>query len=179
MIDNKRIYLTKAKYLTYSEQLAYLKTKGEAKLAKLLSESPSSGMGRPMDLPIHDLARRFFKERDELSAKLNRMEIIDEYVNNLTDISLVDLGAKVAIENIDDNEKEEYFILGPDEANPHEGRISFQSPLAVALLGRKVGEIVSIKSAESHFRITKIEYLPLNFVYEPKDWDKELDSVGT
>ena len=55
------------------------------------------------------------------------------------------IGSTVTIHDIDMNEDLVYRIVGSTEANISEGLISNESPLAVAILGRKKGEIVSVK----------------------------------
>jgi transcription elongation factor GreA len=179
MIDNKRIYLTKAKFAHYVEDLEYMKTVVEFKLAKLLSDAPSSGMGRPHDLPIHEFARNFYDEQGRISSTLGRALLIDDYVKNIPDLSIIDLGAKVSLEDIDFKEEEVFFILGPDEVDPRKGRISYESSLGAALLGKRTGDIVSSKPGGARFKVTRIEYPPLDFVYEPTNWDDRLATIST
>ena len=65
------------------------------------------------------------------------------------------------VEVVDENEKRSaYLIVGPDEANPSEGRISFQSPLGKALMKRKVGDTVTVTrpAGEIDLEIVAIEY---------------------
>ena len=54
-------------------------------------------------------------------------------------------GATVEMENVDNGETKTYTILGPDEADPTKGSISFLSPLGQALLSREVGDEVSVE----------------------------------
>ena len=71
----------------------------------------------------------------------------------------VRFGARVQV--VDENEKRNaYLIVGPDEANPSEGRISFQSPLGKALMKRKVGDIVTVlrPAGEIELQVVSIEY---------------------
>ena len=71
----------------------------------------------------------------------------------------VRFGARVEV--VDENEKRSaYLIVGPDEANPSEGRISFQSPLGKALMKRKVGDTVSVQrpAGEIDLEVVSIEY---------------------
>jgi transcription elongation factor GreB len=71
----------------------------------------------------------------------------------------VRFGARVQV--VDENEKRSaYLIVGPDEANPSDGRISFQSPLGKALMKRKVGDIVSVQrpAGEIELEVVAIEY---------------------
>jgi len=71
----------------------------------------------------------------------------------------VRFGARVQV--VDENEKRSaYLIVGPDEANPSEGRISFQSPLGKALMKRKVGDVVTVTrpAGEIELEVVAIEY---------------------
>jgi len=71
----------------------------------------------------------------------------------------VRFGARVQV--VDENEKRSaYLIVGPDEANPSEGRISFQSPLGKALMKRKVGDVVTVTrpAGEIELELVAIEY---------------------
>ena len=54
-------------------------------------------------------------------------------------------GATVEMENVDNGETKTYTILGPDEADPTRGSISFLSPVGQALLSREVGDEVSVE----------------------------------
>lgn len=54
-------------------------------------------------------------------------------------------GATVEMEDVDSGEAKTYTILGPDEADPTKGSISFLSPVGQALLGREVGDEVSVE----------------------------------
>jgi transcription elongation factor GreB len=71
----------------------------------------------------------------------------------------VRFGAVVEVE--DENGKaSRYLIVGPDEASPGDGRISFQSPLGRALMKRKVGDVVSVlrPAGEIELEIKAISY---------------------
>ena len=73
--------------------------------------------------------------------------------------SEVRFGATVEVE--DENGKQSrYLIVGPDEAAPADGRISFQSPLGRALMKRKVGDVVSVQrpAGEIEIEIKAISY---------------------
>ncbi|MEG6502271.1 MULTISPECIES: transcription elongation factor GreA [unclassified Desulfovibrio] len=54
-------------------------------------------------------------------------------------------GATVELEDVDSGEAKTYTILGPDEADPGKGSISFLSPVGQALLGREEGDEVSVE----------------------------------
>ena len=71
----------------------------------------------------------------------------------------VRFGARVQV--VDENEKRSsYLIVGPDEANPTEGRISFHSPLGKALMKRKVGDTITVTrpAGDIDLEIVSIDY---------------------
>ncbi|MCC7571236.1 GreA/GreB family elongation factor [Candidatus Micrarchaeota archaeon] len=74
----------------------------------------------------------------ELKEKRSHAEVVSAPQN--TDI--ISLGSKVEIEFSDGN-VETYRILSETETNPSEGKISYKSPLGAALMGKKVGDLVS------------------------------------
>lgn len=96
----------------------------------------------------------------ELGKLLEHVIIID---NLDQDQNMVGIGCKVTVQE-DDFPPEEYFIVGPKEAHPENGRISYESPIGNALIGRKVGESISIKAPAGEFqmRILAIQYLKGN-----------------
>ena len=71
----------------------------------------------------------------------------------------VRFGATVDVED-ENGKKSTYLIVGPDEASPSDGRISFQSPLGRALMKRKVGDVVSVvrPAGEIEIEIKDIRY---------------------
>jgi transcription elongation factor GreA len=75
----------------------------------------------------------------------------------------VGFGAQVRVRDLEYDEELDYAIVGPLEANPDEDRISYESPIGEALLGRKKGDIVEIQvpAGKARFEIVEIG------VYEP------------
>jgi transcription elongation factor GreB len=71
----------------------------------------------------------------------------------------VRFGATVEVED-ENGKRSKYLILGPDEASPSDGRISFQSPLGRALMKRKVGDVVTVQrpAGEIELEIKAISY---------------------
>lgn len=98
-----------------------------------------------------------------LEVRLNEHEVILKNAKLITppgakERKLVSLGAKVTI-LVDGKDVDEFEIVGTLEANPSLGRISNESPVGKALLGRMVGEKVSVSSpTETIFTIQKIRY---------------------
>ena len=70
-------------------------------------------------------------------------------------------GATVEIEDIDAERKVTYQIVGEDEANIREGRISIGSPIARALIGKEIEDVVTVKAPGGNvdYEIISIEYV--------------------
>ena len=79
----------------------------------------------------------------EMEAKLKTCIIIDK---NKIDTSSVNIGCKVKVYDMDFDEEVEYTIIGSTESDPSKGLISNESPVGNALLGKKAGETVSVKT---------------------------------
>ena len=67
--------------------------------------------------------------------------------------SEVSVGSTVEIKYVDDDEIEEYKIVGSTEADPFENKISNESPIAKVILGKKVGDVVSVESPNGSYDV--------------------------
>jgi len=92
----------------------------------------------------------------ELQAMILGAEIIEE---NEAPTGVIQLGSRITVVETGESDPETFFLVGKVEANPREGKISNESPLGSALLGKKVGQTVKIStpSGESQFKVLKIE----------------------
>ena len=79
----------------------------------------------------------------EIENMLKNAEVIDED-DIATDVASI--GSKVTVKDLDDGEVTEYLIVGSTEADPMRGKISDESPVGSALLGHKIGEVVSVEA---------------------------------
>lgn len=80
----------------------------------------------------------------ELEAKLSNAQIID--IKKMTNQGKVIFGAKVKLANVDTDEETSYQIVGEDEANIKEGKISYASPIGKALIGKELDDSVEVKT---------------------------------
>lgn len=78
----------------------------------------------------------------DIEGKLSTAQIID--ISKITPGDRVIFGSKVTILNIDTDEQVSYRIVGDDEANVKEGKISYQSPIARGLIGKEIGDVVIV-----------------------------------
>ena len=70
------------------------------------------------------------------------------------DADTVHLSSYVKLLDVDENDEIEYQIVGSQEANPMQGRISDESPIGRAILGHRVGETVTVDAPAGEMRFT-------------------------
>ncbi|MDB2533556.1 transcription elongation factor GreA [Porticoccaceae bacterium] len=80
----------------------------------------------------------------DIEAKLSNSQIID--IAKIPQGDRVIFGSKVTILNVETEEQVAYRIVGDDEANVKEGKISYQSPIARALISKEIGDMVVVKT---------------------------------
>ena len=95
-------------------------------------------------------------KKRELEYKLSNAQIID--ISKLTNEKVV-FGATVTLADTDTGETKKYTLIGQEEADLKKGKISVQSPVGKALIGHKVGDIVTIKTPAKtvEYEIQEIE----------------------
>lgn len=79
----------------------------------------------------------------------------DAVVVNMDEVerSVVRFGATVELED-EDEKRYVYTLVGPDEADPSRGKISYQSPVGTALMKRKVGDVVTVRRPVGELELT-------------------------
>lgn len=149
----EEILLTKEKYEESKKELERL-IKVERPIAiKAIQEARDQGdLSENAD---YDAAKN---KQAEIEAKIKDLEniinfakIIDEKTSKAK-VEVVKVGTKVEILDLSDDEVYSYSIVGEVEADPDEDKISNSSPLAVAVLGHKKGDIVEIKGIEKPYK---------------------------
>jgi transcription elongation factor GreA len=95
----------------------------------------------------------------EIESKLSRAQIID--ITRVPPDDKVIFGATVTVINLDSDETRVYRIVGDDEADVKAGRISYQSPIARALIGKRVGDEVAVQtpSGPVNYEIDQVAYV--------------------
>lgn len=96
--------------------------------------------------------------RDKQAIVEARIRELEYLIENSTIIkegksSEVSVGSTVEIKYVEDNEIEEYKIVGSTEADPFENKISNESPIAKVILGKKVGDVVSVESPNGSYEV--------------------------
>jgi len=136
-------YLTQEKFDELKTELDYLKTTRRTEIAKSLEYARSLG----------DLSENaeYQEARDLQAATEVRIEQIDTILKSAKIVApkkggAIGLGSKVTLQREGEKEKREYMIVGSEEANIHERKISYLSPLGEAMMGKKKGEEFTFES---------------------------------
>lgn len=157
MSNTTPIYLTAEGAEKLRQELKYLETTKREEIAQRLRSAIQMGdLSENADYHKAKEDQGFLEGRiQELKFTLQNAEIIDQSNNGKRDV--VDIGATVTIQE-GDYEPETYQLVGAKEANPRQGKISNESPLGQALLGRRVNDDVKVKApgGEMNVRIISI-----------------------
>ena len=94
-------------------------------------------------------------KQSQVEARIRELEYLIENSTVIKegDNSEVRIGSSVEIKYIDDDEVEEYKIVGSTEADPFENKISNSSPIAKAIIGKKVNDIASVESPNGNYDV--------------------------
>ncbi len=141
----ERTPITKNGYEKLKRELAHLKSVERPQNIKAIEEARAHGdLSENAEFDAAKDRQAFIEGRiQELGYKLGTADVIEP--DDLPKDRAV-FGCGVVLENIDTGESVEYQLVGPDESNIEEGRISIQSPLGLAIIGREVGDEVSVQA---------------------------------
>ncbi|MFN2194693.1 MAG: transcription elongation factor GreA [Anaerolineales bacterium] len=149
-------YLTREGYNRLQDELDHLRTVRRKEVADRLHEALEGGdLGVDPDAEYEAAKNEqaFVEGRiKELEMLLSNARIID--APQTTDI--VTVGSRVTIEE-DGASPEEYVIVGAAEANPREGRISNESPLGRALIGKRIGDTTTVEAPQGSFKVKVVK----------------------
>ena len=155
MSNNKPILLTKEGYEEIKDELNDLiNVKRPANIEAIKEARALGDLSENAD---YDAARN---EQAEIEAKIKKLETILENVQIIESVNTdeVGVGTTVKITYIDDEDDvDQYKIVGSQEADPFESKISNESPIAKALMGHKVGDVVSVESPNGNYEVKVIE----------------------
>ncbi len=150
------VYLTPEGYQALEEELEYLKTARRQEVAERLHNA--LGEGELIENAELEEARReqsFVEGRIlDLEEQLRKAQIIDR---DGQDTDLVTIGSTVTVREEGESIDEEYYLVGSAEADPRKGRISNESPLGRALMGKRVGEKAVVRAPDGDLVFTVIE----------------------
>jgi len=147
MSNRTVVYLTPEGFLALEEELAFLTTVRRQEVAARLHSALSEGeLIENAELEEARREQAFLEGRIiELEEQLRKAEIISKTEEN---DGIVRLGDTVLVREDGVDTDEEYLMVGSAEADPRKGRISNESPLGRALIGKRVGEKAVVRAPD-------------------------------
>jgi len=144
-MENKQIMLTDEGLNKLEQELEMLKTHKRQEVAEKIKVA--RGFGDLSENAEYDAAK---EEQAQIEARIVQLEnmlknakIIDQDEIDLTKVSI---GTKVTVFDVEFEEELEYSIVGSTEADPDLNKISDESPVGRALIGRNIGDTVDVET---------------------------------
>lgn len=152
----KTIKITDEGLKKLQDELETLKTEGRADIAEKIKIA--RGYGDLSENSEYDEAKN---EQAKLEARIVEIEAMLKNVEIIEDIKgkakTVVIGVKVKVIDEEYGEEEVYRVVGSTEANSREGKISDESPMGKALLGKKIGDEVTVEAPGGEFKVKILE----------------------
>ncbi|MBI5411997.1 transcription elongation factor GreA [Candidatus Peregrinibacteria bacterium] len=145
MAEDKQILITKSGLKKLQEELDHYRTTRRKEIADRLKEAISYG-----DLSENSEYEEAKNEQAFVEGRILELEIMIKNAKIISDEQkqheTIQIGNRVKVRNLtDDDEPEIYTIVGSTEASPTEHKISNESPIGSAILGKAKGEIIKVK----------------------------------
>ena len=143
MENAKEILMTKEGLEKLEQELEELKVVRRKDVAEKIKQALAFG-----DLSENSEYDEAKNEQAQVEARIAQIEgmlkiarVVD---NDSISTDAVSVGTKVKLLDVEFEEEEEYAIVGSSEADPSQNRLSYESPVGKALLGKKVGDLVEV-----------------------------------
>lgn len=155
MTDNNN-YLTQEKFEELTKELEYLKTTKRKEIAGSLEYARS--LGDLSENAEYQEAREMQAVTEERVKQLEQI-LKDPQIISHKKTDTVNLGSKVVIQKEGDEETHEYILVGSEEADMQERKISYISPLGDAMMGKKKGESFTFETpnGKQDYKIKSVE----------------------
>ncbi|MCG7198439.1 transcription elongation factor GreA [Marinobacter pelagius] len=153
--------MTKAGEARLREELKKLKSEDRPQVIAAIAEAREHGdLKENAEYHAAREQQGFIEGRiQEIEGKLASAQVID--VTTMENTGKVIFGTTVHLVNVDTDEEVTYQIVGEDEADIKEGKLSISSPIARALVGKDEGDVVAIRvpSGTVEYEIAEVEYI--------------------
>ncbi len=147
--DENKVFLTKAGLKKLQAELEQLKTTGRKEVSERLAEAISYGdLSENAEYDEAKNQQAFIEGRIlELEEQIKSAEIIEES----TQKDIVQIGSTITLQRKGEKDKHEYTIVGSTEADPMMKKISNESPVGSAVLGKKAKDKIKIVAPGGEF----------------------------
>ena len=155
-MEAKKNILTFAGLKAFEDELFDLKVVKRKEVAQKIKEAREQGdLSENAEYDAAKDEQRDIEARiEELEKILKNAEVVDE---DEVDLEVINIGCKVKILDVEYNDELEYKIVGSTEANSLKGKISNESPVGKALIGKKVGEVITVETQAGAFQYKVLE----------------------
>ena len=154
-MKEKKIYLTQEGFEELKSELDILINVKRPENIQAIKEARA--LGDLSENADYDAAKN---DQAEIEGRIKKIEKMLDNVEIIEKVScdVVGLGTTVSIKYVDDeDETDEYKIVGSQEADPFESKISNESPIAKAIMNKRVGDVVEVESPNGVYKIEIIE----------------------
>ena len=153
----EKFKMSQERYDKLKEELRYMETVRQKDVAEQLKEARS--FGDLSENSEYDEAKieqgKLYSKIEEIKNLLENAEIVE---GTVAQKGVIGLGSRVVVRDMEDKSETEFQIVGSQEANPMEGRLSEESPIGRGLLGHKKNETITIEApaGEVKFKILSV-----------------------
>ena len=150
MKKEKEVYLTSEGFLNLEEELDNLKKVERPNVLEAIKEARALG-----DLSENAEYSSARERQGKLEARIKEIEYLLEHatiIENNND-GKIKVGSNITIKYVEDEDEEEYSIVGTNEADPFENKISNESPIGKAIIGKKEGDTINVESPTGSYQI--------------------------
>ena len=154
-MKKKEIFLTAEGKKELEVELQYLKTTKRDEVTQTLKEARALG-----DLSENSEYEQARNDQADLEKRIVEIEYTLEHatvIESASNADAVNVGCEVELQYDDEDDVETYRIVGSQEADPFNNKISNESPIASAILGKKVGDKVEVSSPDGVYNVTVVK----------------------
>ena len=154
----EKFKMSQERYDQLKDELHYMETVREREVAEQIKEARS--FGDLSENSEYDEAKaeqgKLYSKIAEVKNLLENAEIVEVEV---VAKGVVGIGSKVRVMDMEDNSETDFQLVGSQEANPMQGKISDDSPIGKALMGHKKDEVVTVEApaGSRKFKILSVE----------------------
>lgn len=153
---SEKEYLTKEKFEELQQELEHLQTTKRREVAEQLQSA--KGLGDLSENAEYHEAR---EEQSKVEARILQLEEIiknAEIVNHKKS-DIAEIGSEITVQKVGEKEKQIYTLVGSEESDFSKNKISNQSPLGVAMIGKSKGDefVVETPKGKAKYKIVELK----------------------
>jgi transcription elongation factor GreA len=145
------VYVSRSQHETMQTELERLRTEERHRISQMLHDAIKDGdLSENAAYDDAKMRQGMLEARiRELEAKLRNIELIEDQDRTTNGIAV---GSRVNVKELGSGDEMEFYIVGPEETNPRNGKISHLSPLGRAMLGKAPGDEVEVSTPNGRAR---------------------------